>query len=515
MCSSDLDCVSRLIGDFAFVVWDSRARRLFAARDQMGGKPFFYAETADALVVSNTLACVRLHPGVPDTLNDLAIADFLVFGHNTESDTTAFAAVRRLPPAHMLEWRDGYVQVRRYWTLPIEEPLHYRRPADYVEQYRQVLTDAVRDRLRTRRVNLLMTGGLDSSSVAATAKAVLSASGEPFHMRASTSVFDRVIPDQERHFATMVAEHLGIPIEFDVADSYRLFERRDHAAFVGPEPRSVASLARQVDRFTSFAAYGRVALTGQGGDFILRPSASSVWRSLKRLDITGLSRDVLAHRREYGRWPRVGLRTRLRALAGVKRKRNRRFPAWLQPALVDRLKLRERAEAVAARELGAVDHHRPEAYWIATTSWFRLFEALDPAVTHENVEFRHPLFDLRLLGFALRVPSLPWCADKRLVREAMRGSLPEAIRTRPKTPLAGNAFDALFGDDDGKDWLLKIPDMPAFSRFVRVPDLFAATGPSDTYQNGLDKRPVLLEYLPALYLKYWLSVQQTSVPSTD
>ena len=69
--------------------------------------------------------------------------------------------------------------------------------------------------------------------------------------------------------------------------------------------------------------------------------------------------------------------------------------------------------------------------------------------------------------------------------------------------------------DDGKDWLLKIPDMPAFSRFVRVPDLFAATGPSDTYQNGLDKRPVLLEYLPALYLKYWLSVQQTSVPSTD
>ena len=83
------DCVHHLMGDFAFAIWDAPAQRLFCARDHLGGKPFFYARIGAGVIVSNTLNCLRRHPGVSRELNDQAIADFLLFGHNAEPDTTA------------------------------------------------------------------------------------------------------------------------------------------------------------------------------------------------------------------------------------------------------------------------------------------------------------------------------------------------------------------------------------------------------------------------------------------
>jgi len=97
-------CVDRLLGDFAFGIWDQRQRRLFCARDHFGVKPFFYAEPRGAFIFSNTLECVRRHPGVTSALDDLSIADFLLFEYNQRLDATAFAEIRRLPPGHALTW---------------------------------------------------------------------------------------------------------------------------------------------------------------------------------------------------------------------------------------------------------------------------------------------------------------------------------------------------------------------------------------------------------------------------
>ena len=90
-------CLAHLIGDFAFVIWDGRRRTLFCARDHFGVKPFYYARVANSLILSNTLNCIRQHPAVSDALNDLAIADFLLFDVNLEPGTTAFADVQRVP----------------------------------------------------------------------------------------------------------------------------------------------------------------------------------------------------------------------------------------------------------------------------------------------------------------------------------------------------------------------------------------------------------------------------------
>src|SRR5262249_8370944 len=120
-------CVEHLLGDFTFVIWDAARRRLFAARDQLGVKPLFYAQLASTVIVSNTLDCVRRHSAVSGEPHDPAIAEFLLFGVNRDGATTAFRDVRRVPAAHSLTCSIDATTLRRYWTLPVDEPMHLRR----------------------------------------------------------------------------------------------------------------------------------------------------------------------------------------------------------------------------------------------------------------------------------------------------------------------------------------------------------------------------------------------------
>jgi len=110
------DCVKHLLGDFAFAIWDQPRERLFCARDQLGVRQFYYSINDDCFVFSNTLNCLRLHPRVSNSLNELAIGDFLLFGLNQEKETTVFAEIQRLPRAHTLIISREGVRLREYWT---------------------------------------------------------------------------------------------------------------------------------------------------------------------------------------------------------------------------------------------------------------------------------------------------------------------------------------------------------------------------------------------------------------
>ena len=153
------DCVEHLLGDFAFAIWDGPKQKLFCARDHLGVKPFFYAHLGQKLIFSSSLDCIRQHPAVSDRLNDLAIADFLLFDLNQDLATTSFADIQRIPPAHVAKWSADGTQLRRYWTLPIDEPLYFRRDDDYVDRFRELLDQAVDDRLRTKKIAVFMSGG--------------------------------------------------------------------------------------------------------------------------------------------------------------------------------------------------------------------------------------------------------------------------------------------------------------------------------------------------------------------
>ena len=202
---------------------------------------------------------MRIHPAVTDTLNDLAIADFLLFDMNQDAATTSFTHILQIPAAHRATWSATRTISSRYWTLPIEEPIYFKRSDEYVEQFKESLNRAVGDRLRTARVSIFMSGGIDSPLLAAAALDLLSNSDS---VHAFTCVFEKLIPDSERHYAGLVASQLGIPIQFFVID--------DQAAWatprerITPEPHSNLASPRMLFRYYAAAnAFSRVAFYGK------------------------------------------------------------------------------------------------------------------------------------------------------------------------------------------------------------------------------------------------------------
>lgn len=492
------DCVEHLLGDFAFAIWDSRSHRLFCARDHFGIKPFYYAHLGGCLVFSNTLECMRLHPGPSDELNDLAVADFLLFDFNQELATTVFADIQRLPPAHLLTWSQGELRVERYWTFPVEGPIRYKRASEYVDHFRALMRNAVGDRLRTDSVGVLMSGGLDSSIVAATAKAVLSDEVAPFDLRAYTEVYERLIPHQERHYAGLAAEALDIPLQCLGLDDYPLYGGGDQFELRPPEPFHHPLAAPEADHLRRIAASHRVALTGFGGDPALSTSLSSHFaKLLKGWRFDRVASDLCRFFMAEGRLSRLYVRTRLEILFGRKRWRSL-FPVWLNEELSARLDLPARWERLNSEH--APEHAvRPVAYeQMVAPFWTDLFEKQDSGVTHVPVEIRHPFFDLRLARYLLRLPPLPWCSDKELLRVAMRGILPERVRLRRKSPLKADPIVALL-QQSGAEWVDHFQPEPALSRYVdrsRVPPV---AGEKDSWGAWVNLRP--------LSLNFWLQFQ--------
>jgi len=461
-------CVEHLLGDFAFAVWDGRARKLFCARDHFGVKPFYYAQVAGALIFGNTLNSLRLHPAVSSELNELAIADFLLFNYNQEFDTTTFADIAQLAPAHCLTLSDGALRLRRYWTLPIEETLLYKRPDDYVDRFRELFDQAVGDRLRTERLGIFMSGGLDSTSVAARAvssRKLLTAL-DNFDIRAYTFVSGSVDPDGEGQHARLVAEHLNIPITFFADDVSLVPERWDDPEWYTPEPVNRPSYAVRLAALRQAAGHGCVLLGGDGGDPVLYPSYGHFVGLAKDLRFGRMVSDAWGYWRIYGRRPPLYFGTYFRKRIGS-RGSQVAYPAWLNRAFVDRLELQARW-AQAQRQPPVTHPTRPEAYSdLVSPYWPHKFVNRDPGVSQIRLEMRYPFFDVRLVTFLLRLPPVPWFVHKHLLRSAMRGILPEAVRTRPKASFPFVEED-LPAREKALTWSRDLAKTPAIAAWVDV-----------------------------------------------
>ncbi len=491
------DCVEHLLGDFACAIWDGRTKRLFCARDHFGVKPFYYAQTALGFVFSNTLNCLRLHPAISDELDDSAIGDFLLFGYNKELTTTTFADIKRLPPAHVLTWSAGSTRVRRYWTLPADGQIHYRRPADYVDHFRELWGTAIEDRLRGDRVSVLMSGGLDSTSVAITAHDLLSARPKAVDLSAYTLVYDQLIPDKERHYAGLVAGALGIPVHYLAADDYTLFGRSDEPGCRTPEPSDNPLPALTADQFQLIARQSRVALSGDGGDAALSSSPVSHFVDLLKAGrpaamITDLLR-CLAH----GQRPPLGIRTALKRLRGSGPWLPP-YPPWVSQDFAARVHLRARWEDLT-RGPASRDSHRPEAYReLQSPFWPYVFETYDPGFTLCPLACRHPFFDVRLLMYLLAVPPMPWFLRKKLLRDAMRGWTPEPVRRRPKTPMVADPVSALLRQPEAQ-WINHFDGTPELVQYVdvnKIPKIAGLPEQVDLYASdwSLVTRPLCLNY---------------------
>jgi asparagine synthase (glutamine-hydrolysing) len=495
------DCVLHLIGDFAFAIWDGSHQRLFCARDHMGVKPFFYAHLGSLVVFSNTLDCIRQHPAVSNKLNDQAIADFLLFELNQDAATTSFADIQRLKPAHRAVWSLDGLRISRFWTMPVDEPVFYKRSEEYVERFKELLGVAIADRIRTNRVGVFLSGGLDSTTIAATSRDVLrDRHGSPDILAITQT--DADLP-REHQCAGQVAQHLGIPIQyFDWGRESVDPEWEQKPRYTSEPTLDPWTLTAYQKYWRQIESSGRVFFYGEGPDnalqFEWRPYISYL---VRRRQYGRLARDLSATLISQWRppfWTRIT--SGLQNWWTGEKERESSFPAWLNQDLEARLQLRTRWQQFFS-PANSVHPLRPQGYAsFQIALWQDLFEWHDAGRTRSCYEVRHPFMDLRVLRYLLAVPALPWCRAKYLLRRSMRGILPKSILRRPKSGLpCATIMERVRGAG-----LAPFVPAPGLSCYV-APERVPTKPTSEMWEFGGDLRTRALN----LWLQKYIAMRQT------
>jgi asparagine synthase (glutamine-hydrolysing) len=486
------ECAGHLRGDFSFAIWDARSKTLFCARDHFGIKPFYYAQLGEFFLFSNTLNGVRLHPDVSGELNDTAIGDFLLFGLNYDNATTSFRDVQRLPPAHCLTFSSSGLHIKRYWAPPTDGRIRHAKDGEYIEQFQALLQDAVADRLRTDRVGILLSGGLDSSSVAAVAKEVSAKRGQAAEICGYTSIYESLIPDREGEYAREVGEFLGIPIKFQTMDREQLFDGWDDPELCWPEPMDDPFFAGNFDSYRDISADCRVLLSGEGSDNLMD---FQMWPYIGDLRRRGEWRQMLTDVANYlwvRPFPWRGIRARALRLAGNDPDQPG-FPEWLAPEFNRRENLKARWKEQSGLPKSWMTHpiHPRGHASLSLPQWTHMFEQENAGVTGHPVETRYPFLDLRIVNYLLALPPFPWFFQKMLLREAMTGRLPERVRVRPKTAFQGDPLSEQL-KRTGAGRLKSMSWSTDLDRYVERAALVQPHGKMNPEQASVNSRPYSL-----------------------
>jgi asparagine synthase (glutamine-hydrolysing) len=452
-------CLQQLHGDFSFALWEQNLRSLWCVRDFVGPRPFYYAHTQGIFSFSNTLGALRVVPEISSTLDENFIGEFLLHGSCSDLSRTVYKDIRRLPAGHLLQFTGQAVQVRRFLTLPVEESFRFSQPEEYLEAYREVLAEAVKDRLPRGAASLYLSGGIDSGSVSAIASQLARERNELEKLKAFTVSWRPLLEDPEPHFAAISAGHLGLTHQILEEQHFEPFASPAEYSDRPPEPTCEAFFALAQKHYRRIRAHSRVILSGDGGDDVLMgqswPYFVHLWVSGERFEI---ARRLGAFLWAHGTLPplRAGIRRKLRRLAGRNEEWNG-YPTWLNAEFESRCCLRDKWSCRPPAPIQVHPIH-PDAYTaLHRAYWSTVLESEDASNTQIALETRAPLLDLRVLRFLLRVPPVPWCVEKKLARQALKNFLPSVVLNRPKTPLAGDPLEVSI--ETGR-WKPSAPDSP-------------------------------------------------------
>jgi asparagine synthase (glutamine-hydrolysing) len=463
------DCVKHLRGMFAFAIWDRRKRVLFAARDRLGIKPFYYRWDGRSFLFGSEIKTILAYPGITAEFNRSTLAEYLAFGYITGPETM-FAGVQKLMPGHTLELtEEGEPRIERYWDLTTEVDREPRSREYYVKTYRELLDDAVRSHLMSDvPLGVFLSGGLDSSAVAALTKKACGDRIQTFSVGYGEEAFS------ELGYAREVAEHIGsehhevsLSREEFFASLPRLIWHEDEP-IVWPSSVSLYFVARLAREKVT------VVLTGEGSDETLAGYTRYAWTLLNsRMD--GAYRSVTPE--ALRRLVRSGIQSGPFG-ASLHRKLQHTFlvrdgnswPSFYFDNFFSAFAASEQSELLSPETLAATG----DAYAGSMHAWERshgdllhrllytdinsyLIELLmkqDQMSMAASLESRVPFLDHVLVEFTARIPaqhSIAGMAGKFILKQAVEDLLPKSIVYRKKmgfpTPweywLAGPQLDDL------------------------------------------------------------------------
>jgi asparagine synthase (glutamine-hydrolysing) len=451
-------CLERMNGQFAFAIWDCRRRRVFLARDRLGIRPLFYTVKDGNLLFASEIKALLAFPGMAADIDPLTLDQVFTYWSPLPG-RTAFRGVRALPPGHFFEPRETETAPQRYWSVsyPPEEATSPQgngaKTEEYLERFRELLTDATLIRLRSDvPVGAYLSGGLDSSVIT---QLVSTHAGR--RLATFSITFDD--PDfDESEFQLRMARFLGTRHEIvraTHADIARVFpgviwHTETPTTRTAPAPMFLLS---QLVRDSGF----KVVLTGEGADEVLagydifkeaairrfwarRPDSSLRPLLLRRLyaDIPGMAKTGMPFLTAFFRT----------GLTEVSSPYYSHLVRWRNNARTRRFFSEDVAETVA-RDPG-IELPLPElfptwgglqqAQYLESTiflSEYILCSQGDRVAMAHSVESRMPFLDYRVVEFCNSLPSnmkLRGLRDKYLLRRLGKECLPDRLWERPKRP---------------------------------------------------------------------------------
>ncbi|MCH9647211.1 MAG: hypothetical protein K0U98_03165 [Deltaproteobacteria bacterium] len=450
------ECADKLLGDFAFVIWDSEQARVLAARSSFGVKPLYYARLGQTLCLASEAQQLLRHPGVSLEIDEIALADYLVDDTRNER-RTFFRSINRLPAAHSLVVNSERTHEERFWKLESVPDLVYRREEEYAEHLLEHLQVSINSRIEgnSEPVGVFMSGGLDSCTVASLCQQRFSESGTPQRLKAMSYGFPHLHHCSESFYISAMATELGIDSTyFDAETEWLLRRPEDHQPNLETPFQGWEGVDGQI--FSSLEGQGAsVALTGLGGDNLFQGSVR-IFRSLLRRGRFG---NALRGLKQHGGGLGLSLpRSVYRYVLGpalpswldqsfrsaLGRAAKPKVPPWIEPEFARRTGLLERLHREPSQQFEDPAKQAQYEMIIGLESVGRACSWLERKAAPYGIETRHPFMDRRLAEFALSVPPEQHYAGlerKALLRRAMVGRLPESVRSRQGKTAFGDFFD--------------------------------------------------------------------------
>ena len=444
-------CVNFLRGMFAFAIWNRNSRELFIARDRLGVKPLYYIHTDEgSLYFGSEIKALFQTGALKPEINFPALPDYLA-NHATSGEDTLYRGVKRLLPGHTLVWRDGKVEIKKYWDVSFSKAEEQgRTDKDYIAEWGDLFRTSVRLRLMADvPLGMFLSGGIDSSAIAA--------------------VMSGMVAEPIKTFSVAFAEREANELAYAriVAEAYKT---NHHEVVVSPEeffnalPRLVWHEDEPLAHPSSVALYFvsllasqhvKVVLTGEGSDELLagygryrktilnlslgkryRSFTPAVLRSAVRSGIEGLPTSRVRQKL---------LRSFLSVAPDIESiyfDNFAVFPLSMQADLLSDATL-ERIGGIdpyagvraALQETDAESLLDRLLYADIKTYLHELLMKQDQMSMATSVESRVPFLDHKLVEFTCGLPErlkLRGGTTKYILRESMKGVLPEAILSRSK-----------------------------------------------------------------------------------
>jgi asparagine synthase (glutamine-hydrolysing) len=463
------ECVHRFRGMFAFAIWDAPKRRLLLVRDRLGIKPVYWTRAGGTLLFGSEIKAIFASDLIAPQANEDVLPEVLSTRYTAGTDTM-FRGINKLLPGHRLVFENGRVDITQYWDVPVGSPegLRYRRHdrkvdsagsgsaglqacRDAVPRFRELLEESVRLRLMSDvPLGMFLSGGIDSSAIAAIMARMIDRPLETFSVAFKERAFN------ELEYAREVARAIGAKSHEIVIDDQDFFGALPKLVWHEDEPIAhtssvplyfVSALARQ---------HVTVVLTGEGSDELLAGYGKYLRLSLNWRAGTVYERFVPEALRTSvangvvpilpGRLGRLAKRT---FLAMDRSPESMFFDNFASIRLRDQQSLLApglRAAATRANAYGPSREYfeKPNGgstlldrllYADIKTYLVELLMKQDQMSMATSIESRVPFLDHKLVEFAAGLPDewkLRGFTTKRILRESMKGLLPESILNRPK-----------------------------------------------------------------------------------